>query len=125
MMWQYDHGFGVESKRDRMYRVVLHVAFGVTVAGLIAAVFGYFVMLLWNGVLPQVTAARSISYWQAVGLLLLARILVGGLKGHGGCHGHGYRHGKRSWREYDQWWNEVGRQSFETFAGTPKEPGEQ
>ncbi len=72
MMWQHNHGFGVESKHGRMYRVVVHVAFGATVAGLIAVVFGYFVMLLWNGVLPQVTAARSISYWQAVGLLLLA-----------------------------------------------------
>ncbi len=49
MMWQHDHGFGVESKHGRMYRVVVHVAFGMIVAGLIAVVFGYFVMLLWNG----------------------------------------------------------------------------
>lgn len=125
MMWRHDHGFEVESKHGRMYRVVVHVAFGATVAGLIAAVFGYFVMLLWNGVLPQITAARSITYWQAVGLLLLARILVGGLKGHGSHHGHGHRHGRRSWRDYDQWWNEVGRQSFENFAETAKEPREQ
>ncbi len=123
MMWQHDHRFGVESKHGRMYRVVVHVAFGMIVAGLIAVVFGYFVMLLWNGVLPQVTAARSISYWQAVGLLLLARILVGGLKGHGGRHGHGYRHGKGSWREYDQWWNEVGKQSFEDFSAPPEDRG--
>lgn len=124
MIWQHDRGFGAESKHSRMYRVVVHVVFGFAVAVLIALALGYFVMLLWNGVLPQVTAARSISYWQAVGLLLLARILVGGLKGHGDCRGHGYLHGKRSWREYDQWWNEVGRQSFENFAEVPKEPRE-
>jgi hypothetical protein len=104
-----------------MYRVVVHVAFGVSVAGLIAVVFGYFVMLLWNGVLPHVTAARPISYWQAVGLLLLARILVGGLKGHGGCHGHKHLHAGRSWQKYDQWWQEAGKQSFEDFAETAKE----
>jgi hypothetical protein len=107
-----------------MYRVVVHVVFGFAVAVLIALAFGCFVMLLWNGVLPQVTAAHPISYWQAVGLLVLARILVGGLKGHGGCHGHDLRPGGRSWREYDQWWKEVGRHSFETFAGFPKEPKE-
>jgi hypothetical protein len=124
MIWQHDRGFGAESKHSRMYRVVVHVVFGFAVAVLIALAFGYFVMLLWNGVLPHVTAAQPISYWQAVGLLVLARILVGGLKGHGGCHGHDLRRGGRSWREYDQWWKEVGRHSFETFAGFPKEPKE-
>ncbi len=124
MIWHHDYESRVESKGKRIYRAVIHVAFGIVVATLIALVFGYFVMLLWNGVLPHVTAAGAISYWQAVGLLVLARILVGGLKGHGGCHGYGHRHGSQSWREYDQWWKDAGRQSFENFAGTPKEPGE-
>ncbi len=86
MMLRHDRESGVESQRSRMCGVVAHMVFGVAVAALIAVVFGYFVMLLWNGVLPHVTAARSISYWQAVGLLLLTRILVDGLKGHGSCH---------------------------------------
>ncbi len=124
MIWQHDYQSGTESKRSRVYLAVVHLAFGAAVATLIAVVFGYFVMLLWNGVLPHVTAARSISYWQAVGLLLLARILVGGLKGHGGCHGHDHRHSRGSWREYDRWWKTTGRQSFENFAGTSKAPGE-
>jgi Ca2+/H+ antiporter, TMEM165/GDT1 family len=52
------------------------------------AVFGAVVMLLWNSILPQVTPAGVISYWQAVGLLVLARILFGGF--HFGRH---HRHG--------------------------------
>lgn len=124
MIWRHDNQSGFESKRSRVYRAVVHVIFAATVAALIALVFGYFVMLLWNGVLPHVTAASPISYWQAVGLLLLARILVGGLKGHGGFHGHRHWHGRRSWREYDQWWKDVGKQSFQEFESTPRDPSD-
>ncbi len=124
MMWQHNHGFGVESKHGRMYRVVVHVAFGGNRGW--SDCGG-----LW--IFRDVAVERSPapSDCGPIDLVLascgpapLARILVGGLKGHGDCHGHGYRHGKRSWREYDQWWNEVGRQSFEIFAGTPKQPRE-
>jgi hypothetical protein len=37
------------------------------------------VMLLWNAILPAVLQTRTITYWQALGLLLLCRILFGGL----------------------------------------------
>lgn len=122
MIWHSPSESGIESKRSRARRVFAKVVFGTMLATMIALVFGYFVMLLWNGVLPHVTAAGSLSYWQAVGLLVLARILVGGLKGHG--HGHGHWHGRHSWREYDRWWQEVGRQSFKDFEGAPREPRE-
>lgn len=66
----------------------------------IAAVllFGWIVMLLWNAVLPSIVHAGEISYWQAVGLLILSRILFGfgGGKKFGG--GHGFR-GNMEWRE--------------------------
>jgi len=53
-----------------------------------AAALGGAVMLLWNAVLPAVfTGARSIDYLQALGLLVLSRILFGGFRGHGGWHG--------------------------------------
>jgi hypothetical protein len=36
------------------------------------------VWLLWNHLLPVIFALPIISYWQAMGLLLLSRILFGG-----------------------------------------------
>jgi len=39
------------------------------------------VYALWNGVLTEVLAVKTITYWQALGLLLLARILFGGWSG--------------------------------------------
>ena len=42
-----------------------------------ALLFGLIVMLLWNAILPKVVNAAPLSYWQAVGLLVLCRILFG------------------------------------------------
>ncbi len=57
--------------------------------GLAAAAFATFiVMLLWNKVLASVTAVRKVTYFQAFGILLLAKILFGGFGG--GHHGWGH-----------------------------------
>jgi len=53
------------------------------------AVFGVVVMLLWNALMPTLFAFPQISYLQAAGLLILARVLFGGLSGLG--HGVGRR----------------------------------
>lgn len=39
------------------------------------------VMLLWNAVLPEVLGVKALNYGQALGLLVLARILFGGFRG--------------------------------------------
>ncbi len=39
------------------------------------------VMLLWNAIIPDITGWKMINYWQAVGLLLLCKILCGGFGG--------------------------------------------
>ena len=57
------------------------------------AVLSWVVMLLWNALLPGLFGVRPLHYLQAAGLLVLSRILLGGLRGH---HGP-WRH--RGWRE--------------------------
>jgi hypothetical protein len=44
---------------------------------------GFAVMSLWNAVLPAITSLHSITFVQALGLLVLARILFGGFRRHG------------------------------------------
>lgn len=39
------------------------------------------VMLLWNELLPEILGVHSISYWQAMGILILSKILFGGFSG--------------------------------------------
>ena len=67
------------------------VAIAVAVV-LFIAVFGWVVMLLWNYLVPPLFHGPEIGYWQAFALLLLSRILFGGLRGHRRVHGHWRRH---------------------------------
>ncbi|WP_083643728.1 hypothetical protein [Christiangramia flava] len=39
------------------------------------------VMWLWNGILPEITGVKHITYWQAMGILVLSKILFGGFSG--------------------------------------------
>lgn len=48
------------------------------------ALFTFAVHALWNGVLVNVVAVKAVSYWQALGLLVLAKILFGGFPGRRG-----------------------------------------
>ena len=61
----------------------------LAIAGMVLFVFlgGTIVMLLWNALLPPLFGWPVVTFWQALGLLALCRILFGGL----GRHGGGYR----------------------------------
>ena len=55
-----------------------------------AALLGFIVMQLWNNILPPVLGVKPLSYWQAVGLLILCRILFGSFRpGSPGFRGRG------------------------------------
>lgn len=60
---------------------------------LFIALGGALVQYLWNWLLPSLFGAPHISFWQALGLLALCRILFGGFGGHrGGGPGSRIRH---------------------------------
>ena len=54
-------------------------------------VVGLVVMGLWNAILPAVLGIKAITFVQALGILLLSKILFGGF--HGGFKGR-----KEQWR---------------------------
>lgn len=57
--------------------------------------FTFIVMLLWNAILPEVLGVKIITFWQALGILALSKILFSGF---GGWH-HKREHFKHRWRE--------------------------
>ncbi|MFN7977430.1 MAG: hypothetical protein U0P30_04785 [Vicinamibacterales bacterium] len=58
------------------------------------AVGGAVVMALWNWLLPSLFGLPVVTFWQALGLLALSRILFGGVRLSGRRHGMG-----GSWRQ--------------------------
>jgi hypothetical protein len=59
-----------------------------------AALFGYVVQQLWNSLIPAIVGGRAITFWQALGILLLCKILFGGFRGRGGMYWR-HRRGER------------------------------
>ena len=57
--------------------------------------FTFIVMSLWNAILPAVLGVKIITFWQALGILVLSKILFGGF---GGWH-HKKEHMKHQWRQ--------------------------
>lgn len=49
---------------------------------------GFVVMHLWNWLLPALFGWRVITFWQALGLLVLSRILFGRFGGRGFSRSH-------------------------------------
>ena len=56
-------------------------------------IFGSIVMLLWNGILPAVFGIGTITFWQALGILVLSKILFSSFRG-----GNWHRHHRYDWR---------------------------
>ena len=67
-------------RRFRVLRV-LKIALFAAVA---LTVVSFIVMGLWNVLMPSIFAVRAISFWQALGLLILSKILFGGFRPSGG-----------------------------------------
>jgi hypothetical protein len=51
------------------------------------AVGGEIVTQLWNWLMPELFGWHAISFWQALGLLILSRIFFGGFRGRSGFGG--------------------------------------
>ena len=72
-------------------RFIVLAPFAVAALALFIALGGLVVQQLWNWLLPAVFDVRAITFWQAIGLLLLCRILFGGIGRHGWSRGCGHR----------------------------------
>ena len=61
----------------RPLKIVGMVIGGIILAGLMAFLFGWVVMLLWNWIMPSIFGVTTITYWQGFGIFFLAKILFG------------------------------------------------
>ncbi|MFI5156752.1 MAG: hypothetical protein ACHQEM_11225 [Chitinophagales bacterium] len=69
--------------RFRGKKIILIPLFAIS----FLALFSFIVMQLWNNVLANVVHVSTVNFWQALGILVLAKILFGGFRGgHWGRH---------------------------------------
>ncbi len=91
MCSSYEHWHGPR----RAWWFILGLPFMI----LFLAVGSFVLMLLWNWLLPALFGMKMIGFWQAVGLLILSRILFGGIHGRP-RHFYGYRRHSERWRKW-------------------------
>jgi hypothetical protein len=95
-------------------RFVLFGVLGVGVVGLL-------VSELWNALMPAILGLPAITFWQALGLLLLTRLLFGG---HGGF-ARRMRNARfvRGWKDLTPEQRERFRNAMGTRGSGPCRPG--
>ena len=69
--------------RPRLIRVIWIAPLAGLGMALVIFIGGEVVMHLWNWNLPPLFGWREITFWQALGLLALCRVLFGGFGWHG------------------------------------------
>ena len=113
------------SRSGKIVHCAGHAVFAVLAVGAVALLFGWVTMTAWNAVIPSVFNLPLITFWQAVGLMILGRILVGRFH----CHSGGRRDRGRVSRhslsasdatppdggDFAQWWWEEGEAAFRLY----------
>jgi hypothetical protein len=64
---------------------------------------GFLTMGLWNWLMPALFNLPEITIWQTAGLMLLARLVLGGFGGHHGHRGHHHRDYRMRGQLFEKW----------------------
>lgn len=98
-------------KGYRMWKALKIVVFVI----LALLVFGFVTMHLWNWLMPVIFGLKTITFLQALGLVVLSKILLGGFHKH---HGGG---GRREWKRHmEERWGHMSPEERERFRAGMK-----
>ena len=94
----------------KSYRLMRGVKFAVLIAA-VMSLAAFVVMSLWNWLVPALFGGPGLHFWQALGLLVLSRVLFGRI---GGGPGH-----RMAWREpWGARWQQMTPEERERFRET-------
>lgn len=98
-----------------MKKFGIKIFFGILFCVLaIAAAIGFTVMALWNWLLPELFQLPEITFWQAIGLAVLTRLLFGTFMfGKGKRWGHHHCQQCGGHMHENNWFKEKMRKKFE------------
>jgi len=97
----------------------------VAIVGLAAflAIGGFVVQWLWNWLLPPLFGWHTITFWQALGLLALCRILFGGFGMSGGRGRRGSAEERAHFRQHVR--DRIRQRVREQFGGGASEAADE
>lgn len=102
-------------RKRKLFFIIPAAIIGIA---LFMAIGGWIVMSLWNWLLPPLFSWKLITFWQALALLILCRLLFGGFGGHRSMRGNmGWRMRERM-REH---WSSMTPEEHEHFRQRMRE----
>jgi len=118
----------------KVLRIAGWVILGLAFAVVFALVFGLLVKALWNWLMPALFGLGTITYWQAFGIVILAKLLFGGFGPHGRNHREPFHrkfqdrwsdfkgsHEEKDWKYYRDFWRDEGKEAFEAYVRKTEE----
>jgi hypothetical protein len=134
------HSYHRTKRVPMIARIIVMVVGGLALAAVMAFAFGYFVMLLWNWLMPILFGLPEITYWMAFGIVILGKLIFGGF---GGGHSHSkdkcddrdgkeyfkawakhgtppWKHKKdqdfKKWKYYSEYWKDEGKEAYDEYV---------
>ncbi len=107
--------------------IVGWVILGAIGIGALAILFGFVIMWLWNWLMPELFGLPALTYWQAVGIFILFKILLGSCGSGGGNCNNPSKHSKSEcesdskgsfskWKHYDKFWKDKGEKAYNEYV---------
>ncbi len=114
----FTHKFREKSPGEIIAMIILGA---IIITGL-AILFGYVIMWLWNWLMPEIFGLTTLTYWQAVGLFILLKLLLGGCGGGKKSSKSSHKKEKNDsksdfskWKYYDKFWEEEGDELYKRY----------
>ncbi len=103
------------------------VIFGIICAIALGLLLGFGIMWLWNWLMPELFGLATITYWQAIGMFVLAKILFSSFGGGGSNSKDKWKSKKQrnqdecrddfsKWKLYDKFWQEEGEKAYNDYV---------
>lgn len=114
------------------FKILFFIILGIAIAFLV----GYIVMHLWNWLMPELFGLPQVGYWQAIGMLILAKIIFGFGGGDGPSSSSKPKKSFKSrkcgtlrkdfseWQHYDAFWKEEGEQAYKNYMNRTQKENE-
>ncbi|MCK5785561.1 MAG: hypothetical protein KAH54_03270 [Candidatus Sabulitectum sp.] len=130
--FRFGKTYGDDTPRHPLKKVFVVLGFvilGIIAVTALAIIFGLVVQWLWNALMPVIFSLPEVTYWQAVGLVVLGHIFFGNHnhstkvnrgsrhdnhsdEKHVHINENGHEHHYDSFREF---WNDYGRDAFDKW----------
>ncbi|MEZ4810043.1 MAG: hypothetical protein R2819_06750 [Allomuricauda sp.] len=120
----------VEGKVEHYAKKVIKVIMMVIIFSVLFLLAIYVLMRLWNWLMPDLFGLGAINYWQALGIMVLAKLLFGfgggggknkGRSSHRRKFNSSHRCGSmrrdfEEWKHYEKFWKEEGEEAYKAYV---------